>query len=89
MQCKLKENTKISVKTSVRESKTPPIKDSVGQGSFAATLVSSLNIGSTIADTFQGESSASIGLLELIWVISPSHIKNMLVLVKIAILQSR
>ena len=41
---KLNENTKISVKTSVGESKTAPIKDSVGQGSFVATLVSSLNI---------------------------------------------
>ena len=28
--------------------KTAPIKDSVGQGSFAAALVSSLNIGSAI-----------------------------------------
>ena len=44
---KLNENTKISVSG---ESKTAPIKDSVGQGSFAAALVSLINIGSAIAD---------------------------------------
>ena len=37
---KLNKRTKISVKTSVGESKTAPIKDSGGQGSFSATLVS-------------------------------------------------
>ena len=73
----LNENTKISVKTSVGESKTAPIKDSVGQGSFAATLVSSLNIGSAIADKFKGESSANIGLLELICLILQDDIMKM------------
>ena len=48
---KLNENTKISVKTS--ESKIASIRDSVGQGSFAATLVSSLNIGCAITDKAQ------------------------------------
>ena len=37
---KLNKRTKISVKASVGESKTAPIKDSGGQGSFSATLVS-------------------------------------------------
>ena len=55
---KLNDNTKILVKTSVGESKTAPIKDSVGEGSFAAALVSSLNMGSAIAYKFQEESSA-------------------------------
>ena len=50
---KLNENTKISVKISVGESKSAPIKDDIGQESFAAALVSSLNIGSAIADKFQ------------------------------------
>ena len=74
---KLNENTKISVKTSVGESKTAPIKDSVGQGSFAAALVSSLNIGSAIADKFQGESSANIGSLELLCLILQDDIMKM------------
>ena len=74
---KLNENTKISVKTSVGESKTAPIKDSVGQGSFAAALISSLNIGSAIADKFQGESTANIGLLELICLILQDDIMKM------------
>ena len=52
---KLNANTKISVKTSVGESKTAPIKDILGQGSFAAILASSLNIGNAIADKFQGD----------------------------------
>ena len=73
----MNENTKISVKTSVGESKTAPIKDSVGQGSFAAALVSSLNIGSAIADKFKGESSANIGLLELICLILQDDIMKM------------
>ena len=74
---KLNENTKISVKTSVGESETAPIKDSVGQGSFAAALVSSLNIGSAIADKFKGESSANIGMLELICLILQDDIMKM------------
>ena len=73
----MNENIKISVKTSVGESITAPIKDSVGQGSFAAALVSSLNIGITIADKFQGESSANIGFLELICLILQDDIIKM------------
>ena len=71
------ENTKISVKISLGESKTAPIKDSVGQGYFSAALVSSLNIGSPIADKFQGKSSANIGLLELICLILQDDIMKM------------
>ena len=39
---KINANTKISVKTSVGESKSAPIDDSIGQGSFSAALSSSL-----------------------------------------------
>ena len=66
---KLNENTKISVKTSVGDTKKAPIDDSVGQGSFGAALVSSLNIGSAIVDEFKGESTANIGLLMLLCLI--------------------
>ena len=79
---KLNENTKISVKTSVEESKTAPIKDSVGQGSFAAALASSQNIGSAIADKFHGESSANIGLLELICLILQDDIMKMSIILE-------
>ena len=74
---KLNENTKIAAKTSVGESKTAPIKDSVGQGSFAAALESSLKIESAIVDKFQGESSANMGLLELICLILKEDIMKM------------
>ena len=50
---------------------------SLKEGSFAAALVSSLNIGSAIADKFQGESSSNIGLLELICLILQDDIMKM------------
>ena len=74
---KLNENTKVSVKTSVGESKSAPIKDSVGQGSFGAALVSSLNIGSSVSDLYKEESTANIGLLELIALILQDDISKM------------
>ena len=74
---KLNENTKISVKTSVGDTKKAPIDDSVGQGSFGAALVSSLNIGSAIVDEFKGESTANIGLLMLLCLILQDDIMKM------------
>ena len=74
---KLNENTEISVKTSVGETKTAPVKDSVGQGSFSAAIISSLNIGSAIADKFKGQSTANIGLLELLCLILQDDIMKM------------
>ena len=56
---KLNEDTVITVKTSVGESKTKVVKNSVGQGSFGAALASSLNIGSAIQDTFKWTKTAS------------------------------
>ena len=74
---KLNENTKISVKTSVGESKTAPIKDSVGQGSFGAAIVSSLNIGCAVDDLFKGVCTATIGLLILVCLILQDDIMQM------------
>ena len=52
---KLNEDTKIAVRTSVGESKTELIKNSVGQGSFGAALASSINIGCAIQDTLKNK----------------------------------
>ena len=56
----MKTLSQTAVKTSVGESKTKVVKNSVGQGSFGAALASSLNIGSAIQDTFKWTKSASI-----------------------------
>ena len=74
---KLNANTKISVKTSVGESKTAPIDDSIGQGSFSAALSSSLNIGCAVADKLKDDCTASIGQLELIALILQDDISKM------------
>ena len=42
---KLNEDANISVSTSVGESGTCPVKNSIGQGMFGAALASSLNTG--------------------------------------------
>ena len=52
---KLNEDTKIAVRTSVEESKTELIKNSVGQGSFGAALASSINIGCAIQDNIKNK----------------------------------
>ena len=62
---KLNENSRISVKTSVGESKSKIVKDSIGQGSGGASLVSSLNLGCAIEDTFENNPSTTIGNLNL------------------------
>ena len=62
---KLNEDTRISVRTSVGESESKLIKNSLGQGSFGAALASSLNIGCAIQDTFGETSSTYIGTLPL------------------------
>ena len=62
---KLNENACISVKTSVGNSKSKTVKDSIGQGSGGAALVSSLNLGCAIEDTFENEASTAIGNLNL------------------------
>ena len=40
-------------------------KNSLGQGTFGAALVSTLNIGCAIEDTFIGRPSTSIGFVKL------------------------
>ena len=62
---KLNENARISVKTSVGESKSKIVKDSIGQGSGGASLVSSLNLGCAIEDSFKNTPSTTIGNLNL------------------------
>ena len=57
---KINENTVISVKTSVGDSKSERIYDSVGQGQVGAALVSSLNIGCAIEDTFENIFSSQV-----------------------------
>ena len=47
------------VKTSVGDSKSKKVKDSIGQGSGGASLVSSLNLGSAIEDTFDNTPSTT------------------------------
>ena len=58
------EDTKISVKTSVGVSRSEKVKDSLGQGSMGAALVSTLNIGHAVKETFK-EPSTAIGELKL------------------------
>ena len=60
---KLNEDARISVKTSVGESKRSFVKDSIGQGSGGAALVYSLNCA--IEDTFQNQASTKIGNIGL------------------------
>ena len=56
---KKNEDPEIAARTSVGESKTETIKNSVGQGSFGAALASSLNIGCTVQDAFKGKKFTS------------------------------
>ena len=49
----LNENTRISVRTSVGKSDSRVVEDSLGQGSFGAALVSTINIGHAVVDTFK------------------------------------
>ena len=62
---KLNENANIGIKTSVGNSKTKLVKNSLGQGTFGAALASSVNIGCAIVDTFRNRPTARIGNLEL------------------------
>ena len=61
----LNENTCISVKTSVGETKCAICRNTIGQGLEASALASSCNIGCAIADTFENEYSTKIGDLIL------------------------
>ena len=58
---KLNENTRISVKTSVGESDSAIVPNTIGQGSVGAALVSSLNIGTAMDETFKDNFTSHIG----------------------------
>ena len=62
---KLNKNANISVRTSVGESCTSLVKNSIGQGMFGAALASSLNIRFALKDTFRDTPSTSLGLMPL------------------------
>ena len=62
---RLNEDAMISVKTSVGESRSKKVKNSLGQGTFGAALASTLNIGCAIDDTFFGRPSTRIGYVNL------------------------
>ena len=74
---KLNEGTRISVKTSVGETDKATIFDSIGQGSVGAALVSALNIGVAIKETFTDQYTASIGQLSLNTLIFQDDISKM------------
>ena len=62
---RLNENTRISVRTSVGESKCAVCPDTIGQGLEGSALVSSCSIGTAIQETFKNEFSTWIGNLGL------------------------
>ena len=74
---KLNEGTKISVNTSVGETDQATIWDSIGQGSVGAALVSSLNIGVAIKETFMDQYTANIGEVLLNTLIFQDDISKM------------
>ena len=55
----------ISVNTSVGESESTRIPNTIGQGSVGAALVSSLNIGSALDEVFKDIVTTHIGTLGL------------------------
>ena len=61
----MNEDTKISVSTSVGQTQQAIIKDSIGQGSPEAALISSCSIGTAIKNTFRFKISTRIGGLGL------------------------
>ena len=73
----LNENARISVKTSVGETRSKYVRDSLGQGTFGAALVSTLNIGCAIEDTFICRPSTSIGFVNLNSLILQDDINKM------------
>ena len=74
---KLNEGTKISVNTSVGETDQATIWDSIGQGGCGAALVSSLNIGVAIQETFMDQYTANIGEVLLNTLIFQDDISKM------------
>ena len=61
----LNNRTIISILTPVGETDNATIMNGIGQGSFAAALASSINIGTAVFDITKGEVSANIGNMPL------------------------
>ena len=62
---KLNNRTRISILTPVGETDSATIINGIGQGSFAAALASSINIGTAVDEITKGEVTAKIGNMEL------------------------
>ena len=62
---KLDNRTRISILTPVGETDSATIINGIGQGSFAAALASSINIGSVVHEITKGEVTAHIGNMPL------------------------
>ena len=74
---RLNENAMISVRTSVGETRSKRVKNSLGQGMFGAALASSLNIGCAIEDIFGLRPSTKIGFVNLNSIILQDDISKM------------
>ena len=61
----LNNKTKIYILTPLGETDGATIRNGIGQGSFAAALASSLNIGCAVDGITRGICSANIGEVEL------------------------
>ena len=62
---KLNNKTRISIITPVGETDNATIMNGIGQGSFAAALGSSINIGSAVHELTKDEPTAHIGGMQL------------------------
>ena len=74
---KLNEGANISVRTSVGESDTKLVHNSIGQGMFGAALASSLNIGCALKRTFLCKPSTTLGIMPLNSLIMQDDISKM------------
>ena len=74
---KLNEKTRIAVRTSIGKSDHRVTDDSLGQGSFCAALISTINIGHAIVDTFKGVPSTRLGTMGLNSLILQDDISKM------------
>ena len=74
---RLNEDARISVKTSIGETRSKKVKNSLGQGMFGAALASSLNIGCAIEDIFNVRPSTNIGYVNLNSLILQDDISKM------------
>ena len=58
---KLNKKARVSVTTSVGETDSEIVPNSIGQGSFGAALTSSLNIGCTVKELFAMNTQQKLG----------------------------